>query len=56
MTELVNYVQQAWLSTSVWEIVAVLFAIAYLLLAIKESIWCWPAALVSTLIYLTLKI
>jgi len=54
MTELVNYVQQAWLSTSVWEIVAVLFAIAYLLLAIKESIWCWPAALVSTLIYVFL--
>jgi len=54
MAELTTYLQQAWLQTSVWEIVAVVFAIAYLLLAIAESIWCWPAALVSTLIYVFL--
>ncbi len=54
MPEMTTYLQQAWLQTSVWEIVAVIFAIAYLLLAIKESIWCWPAALVSTLIYVFL--
>ncbi len=26
-------------------------AIAYILLAIRQSIWCWPAAFFSTLIY-----
>jgi len=28
-----------------------LLAIAYILLAIRQSIWCWPAAFLSTLIY-----
>jgi nicotinamide mononucleotide transporter len=32
------------------EIIAVLFAIAYLWLAIRRNIWCWPAAIVSTLL------
>ena len=34
-----------------WEYIAVVLSIAYLLLAIKESLWCWPAAFFSTLIY-----
>jgi nicotinamide mononucleotide transporter len=34
-----------------WELVAVLLAIAYLMLAVRESLWCWPAAFASTLIY-----
>ncbi|MBD1387814.1 nicotinamide mononucleotide transporter [Neiella sp. HB171785] len=34
-----------------WEAVAVVLAIAYLLLAMRASLWCWPAAFVSTLIY-----
>ncbi len=34
-----------------WEYIAVGLSIAYLLLAIKESLWCWPAAFLSTLIY-----
>jgi len=38
--------------SSPWELLAVLFAIAYLLLAIRQSVWCWPAALVSTSLYL----
>ncbi|WP_196139239.1 nicotinamide riboside transporter PnuC [Aliikangiella sp. G2MR2-5] len=37
--------------TSIWEWAAVVFAIAYVLLAIKESLWCWPAAFISTAIY-----
>jgi nicotinamide mononucleotide transporter len=40
--------------TSAWEWLAVLFAIIYLLLAVKENIWCWPAAFISTAIYSTL--
>ncbi|MCM2681382.1 nicotinamide riboside transporter PnuC [Echinimonas agarilytica] len=37
-----------------WEAVAVVLAMAYLLLAMKRSLWCWPAAFVSTLIYTVL--
>lgn len=36
------------------ELLAVVLAIAYLLLAVKESLWCWAAAFVSTAIYLYL--
>ena len=28
-----------------------ILAIVYIILAIKQNIWCWPAAFVSTLIY-----
>lgn len=42
------------LLTSPWELIAVVLAIAYLLLALKESLWCWPCALVSTIIYTVL--
>jgi len=48
------YLQQAWQHTSHWEVMAVVFAIAYLLFAIRESIWCWPAALVNAGIYVFL--
>ena len=41
-------------ATSVWEWLAVALAIAYLLLAIKENIWCWAAAFFSTAIYTVL--
>lgn len=34
-----------------WEMVAVLLSVTYLLLAIKQSLWCWVAAFISTLIY-----
>lgn len=36
---------------SIAEIVAVVLAIAYVLLAAKQNIWCWPCALISTAIY-----
>ena len=35
-----------------WEILAVVLAVAYLVLAIRQNIWCWAAAAVSTLLYL----
>ncbi len=38
------------------EITAVLFAILYLVLAIRENIWCWPCAMVSTAIFVWLFI
>ena len=39
------------IATSLWEWLAVLLALAYVLLAVRESRWCWPAAFVSTAIY-----
>lgn len=38
-------------SQSIWEVFAVVFAIAYLALAIRQNSWCWPFALLSTGIY-----
>ena len=42
------------LASSLWELTAVVLAIAYLLLAMKQSQWCWPAAFISTAIYTVL--
>ncbi|SDK38267.1 nicotinamide riboside transporter PnuC [Microbulbifer yueqingensis] len=39
---------------SLWEIAAVILALAYLVLAMQEKISCWYAAFVSTAIYLFL--
>ena len=33
------------------EVLSVLFALAYLGLAIRQSLWCWPAALISVSIW-----
>jgi len=41
-------------SMSPWEAVAVIFAIAYLLLAVRENILCWLFAFISTAIYTVL--
>jgi len=37
-----------------WELTAVVTAIAYLLLAVRENIWCWFFAFTSTAIYTVL--
>ena len=34
-----------------WELLAVAFGIAYVLLAAKESLWTWLFAFLGTLIY-----
>ncbi len=36
------------------ELVAVCLAIAYVILAIRQSLWCWPAAAISASIYTVL--
>jgi nicotinamide mononucleotide transporter len=41
-------------SMSQWEVLAVVFAIAYLLLAVRENVWCWLFAFISTAIYTVL--
>ncbi|MBQ0719241.1 MAG: nicotinamide mononucleotide transporter [Gammaproteobacteria bacterium] len=42
------------LATSFWELLAVLLAIAYLLLALRENSLCWYCAFVSTAIFTAL--
>ncbi|MCC5853202.1 MAG: nicotinamide mononucleotide transporter [Alkalimonas sp.] len=42
---------QEWQLLTSLELLAMLLALAYLLLAMRHSLWCWPAALISTLIY-----
>jgi len=42
------------LQSSPWEMLAVVLAITYLLLAMKESLWCWYCAFISTAIYTVL--
>lgn len=40
------------LTTTSWlECIAVAFALAYVWLAARQNIWCWPCALISTGIY-----
>jgi nicotinamide mononucleotide transporter len=54
LTEQALQVLQAIKSISAWEATAVVLALAYLVLAIRENIYCWFAAIVSTSIYIVL--
>lgn len=36
---------------SAWETVAALLSLAYVILAARESVWCWPLAFLGSLIY-----
>ncbi len=51
MTDLFIQLLDSVQAMSWWEYVAVMLSVGYLLLAAKQSLWCWPAAFVSTLIY-----
>lgn len=51
MSELAAQVLSAWRTTSLTEIAAVLLALAYLALAIRQHIACWAAAFVSSVLY-----
>ena len=42
---------EAFSQMSGWELLAVVFGIAYILLAAKESLWTWLFAFLSTIIY-----
>ncbi|MBT4522879.1 MAG: nicotinamide mononucleotide transporter [Halieaceae bacterium] len=53
-SSLLDFLQQALETMSAWEAVAVVLGIAYLLLAMRESLWCWYAAFISTAIFLVL--
>ena len=52
MIDLINTVAEQFLQNSLLELIAVVFAIAYLVLAVRENILCWLAAGISTSIFL----
>lgn len=54
MVELTREILAGFTAMSHWEYLAVFLSLAYLVLAIKENSWCWPAAFVSTFIYTVL--
>ncbi|PCH53258.1 MAG: nicotinamide mononucleotide transporter [Cellvibrionales bacterium] len=54
MPDLIFPAYEQFLETSPWELLAVLLAIAYLLLALRENSLCWYCALASTAIYTVL--
>ncbi|MFC3033516.1 nicotinamide riboside transporter PnuC [Pseudoalteromonas fenneropenaei] len=51
MNEFTNQTLAGFTAMSQWEYLAVALSVAYLLLAIRENSWCWPAAFLSTFIY-----
>ncbi|WP_250458769.1 nicotinamide riboside transporter PnuC [Microbulbifer litoralis] len=52
--EIRDAIATAFAAMSLWELAAVVLALAYLLLAMREKILCWYAAFASTAIYLFL--
>lgn len=52
--ELLTDVFNALLAQSGWEWLAASLGVLYVIFAAKESIWCWPMAFVSTIIYTVL--
>jgi len=54
LTELLSTLIDAARHMSPWEVAAVLLALAYLVLAIRENSACWIAAILSTGIYIVL--
>ena len=51
MSDLITTAINALSALSGWEVFAALLGIAYVILAARESQWCWPFAFISTLIY-----
>ena len=54
MQSLVTILQQQAATLSLLEVVAVVMALLYLFLAIRQNIWCWFGAGISTAIYVYL--
>ncbi|WP_372626561.1 nicotinamide riboside transporter PnuC [Arsukibacterium sp.] len=40
-----------WQLMQTLELLATLLALAYVVLALRQSLWCWPAALLSTMLF-----
>lgn len=54
MIEILSTVWEQFLRNSLLELTAVVFAIAYLILAVRENSLCWFAAAISTVIFLAI--
>ena len=54
MTEITQNIITAFYAQSWLEVMAVVTAILYLILVVKENIWCWFFAFISTTIYIYL--
>lgn len=54
MIEFLSTIGEQFLRNSLLELTAVVFAIAYLVLAVRENSLCWFAAGISTIIFLTI--
>lgn len=54
MNELLALFSEQLVAQSGWEAIAVVLALAYVWLAARQNIWCWPCALISTGIYVWL--
>ena len=52
MEETLQFITQIDFNWSFIESVAVFFSILYVILAVKESIWCWGAATISVILYI----
>ena len=51
MSDVLASAWQALCASSPWELAAMLLSVAYLVLAVRQSIWCWAAAFFGTAIY-----
>ncbi|WNO59949.1 nicotinamide riboside transporter PnuC [Rheinheimera sp. MMS21-TC3] len=51
MSELLSKAIADWQLMQSVELIATLLALAYVILALKQSLWCWPAALLSTILF-----
>ena len=45
---MIDSLVSAWQQVSTLEITSVAFGLAYVILAARENIWCWPAAFIGT--------
>ena len=52
MNEIALFFNNIISNSSIVEILAVTFSIVYVILAAKENIWCWLAAIISVSLYI----
>ena len=52
MGDILQIITQLNFNWSIIESAAVFFSILYVILAVKESIWCWGAAIISVILYI----
>lgn len=48
---MIEQILNSFQAMSYWEYIGVALGIAYIFLAMKQSLWCWPVAFVSTSIF-----